>query len=58
MANFIYVFGAESRDRLIALQYELLRADEENHIYVFLNKECQSFSCDDIKFAMSDTLTF
>lgn len=58
MENFIYVFGAKSRDRLIALQYELLKADEENHIYVFLNKDYQRFSCDDIKFTMSDTLTF
>ncbi len=58
MANFIYVFGTDSRDKLLAMQYELLKSDEAKCIYVFLNKECQNFSYDGIKFALSDTLTF
>ncbi len=58
MANFIYVFDADGRDELLAMQYELLKSDEIRHIYVFLNKECRNFSCDGVKFALSDTLTF
>lgn len=58
MTNFIYVFGTDSRDKLLAMQYELLKSDEVKRIYVFLNKECQNFSCDGVRFALSDTLTF
>lgn len=58
MGNFIYVFSVESRDKLTAMQYELLKSDEAKHVFVFLNKERQNFSCDDVTYAMSDTLTF
>lgn len=58
MTNFVYVFGTDSRDKLIAMQYELLKSDEAQHVYVFLNKECQTFACDGVRFALSDTLTF
>lgn len=58
MSNFIYVSGEDNRDRLILMGYSLLKQDTENHIYVFLNQGIQDFACSDIKFAMSDTLTF
>lgn len=58
MSNFIYVFDEEGRDRLLSLQYEMLKCDNEKRIYVFLNKERQDFSNNDFKFALSDTLTF
>ena len=58
MPNFIYVFNEEGRDQLLALQYEMLKCDNEKCIYVFLNKERQDFSNNDFKFALSDTLTF
>ena len=58
MGNFIYVFSVESRDKLLAMQYALLKSDEARHVFVFLNKERQDFSCDDVTYAMSDTLTF
>lgn len=58
MPNFIYVFNEEGRDQLLALQYEMLKCDNEKRIYVFLNKERQDFSNNDFKFALSDTLTF
>lgn len=58
MNTFIYVFSDEGRDKLIALQYELLKYDEEKHISVFLNKERQYFSDDEFPYALSDTLTF
>ena len=45
MGNFIYVFSVESRDKLIAMQYALLKSDEARHVFVFLNKERQDI-CD------------
>jgi len=58
MPKFIYVFSKEGRDSLLALQYELLKSDEDKHIFVFLNNERQDFSCDNLAHALSDTLTF
>lgn len=58
MEKFIYVIGEATRDRLVDMGYCLLKEDRAKHIYVFLNQENQNFSCTDIKFAMSDTLTF
>lgn len=55
---FIYVFSDEGRDRLTALQYKLLKYDEERHIYVFVNKERQYFADGEFPYALSDTLTF
>ena len=58
MERFIYVVGEEARDRLVNMGYCLLREDKAKHIYVFLNQDNQKFSCTDIQFEMSDTLTF
>lgn len=58
MANFIYVFSEQERDMLLNKQYEMLRCDEQNRIYVFLNKEQQHFDCENIAYVLSDTLTF
>lgn len=58
MPKFIYVFSEEERDKLCSLQYEMLKCDTAKHIYVFLNKERKDFSRNEIKFALSDTLTF
>lgn len=58
MGAFIYVFSDRGRDELLALQYELLRCDEERHIFVFLNKEQRYFTDGNFPYALSDTLTF
>lgn len=58
MGNFIYVFSADGKDKLLSMQYELLKSDDARNIFVFLNKERQDFSCDGIPCAISDTLTF
>lgn len=55
---FIYVFSEEGRDALLARQYELLKGDEARHVYVFINKFEQNFSCDGIPYVLADTLTF
>lgn len=56
--GFIYVFSEEGRDALLARQYELLKSDSFKHIYIFVNKDEQNFSCDGIPYALSNTLTF
>lgn len=58
MANFIYVFDEKGRDALLAHKYEMLKHDEQKHIYVFINKESQTFAGGDFAYALSDTLTF
>lgn len=59
--KFIYVFNMNVRDRLLAANYKLLKADENQNIYVFENRETLIFSetsTEDLKFVISDTLTF
>ena len=58
MERFIYVVGEEARDRLVNMGYRLLREGNAKNIYVYLSQDNQNFSCTDIQFAMSDTLTF
>lgn len=58
MSNFIYAFSTECRDKLLSMQYELLKSDDVKCIYVFLNNGRQDFSCYGIQCALSDTLTF
>ena len=58
MNGFIYVFSDEGRDVLLFRRYELLKSDNAKHIYVFVNKGDQNFTCDGAPYALSDTLTF
>lgn len=58
MGAFIYVFSDVGRDKLLALQYEMLRCDAEKHIFVFVNEEPQCFAGGDFPYALTDTLTF
>ena len=37
--NFIYVFDKQARDMLLADGFHLLKSDERNEIYVFVNQE-------------------
>nr|DAE53043.1 MAG TPA: hypothetical protein [Caudoviricetes sp.] len=56
--KFIYVFGKEYRDVLLANEYKLLKSDTKNNIYVFENKSETKLSFEKIDYALSDTLTF
>jgi len=56
--KFIYVFGKEYRDALLANEYKLLKSDTKNNIYVFENKSETKLSFEKIDYALSDTLTF
>ena len=59
--KFIYVFDTDSRDKLLSANYQLLKADEQQNIFVFENKETHTFAAsdaEDFNFVLSDTLTF
>lgn len=60
-SKFIYVFDKDARDRLLSASYQLLKADEQQNIFVFENKEIYIFAAnnaEDFTFVLSDTLTF
>lgn len=61
LGKFIYVFDTGARDKLLFANYQLLKADEQQNIFVFENKETHAFAAnnaDDFVFVLSDTLTF
>lgn len=58
MFMFIYVFSTQDRDKLLSKNYNLLKSDERNNIYVFENNNQLVFDNADMKFVFSDTLTF
>lgn len=55
---FIYVMDTRSRDALLKLGYELLKANNEQIVWIFVNKSDLQFDSLDIPCVVSDTLTF
>lgn len=55
---FIYVFSIEDRDNLISKNYNLIKSDERNNVYVFDNNDQLVFDNTNMKFVYSDILTF
>lgn len=58
MENFIYVFDENARDQLLSRGGEMLGQNNEKHIFVFLNTGNLNFEDEDIRYVLSDTLTF
>lgn len=58
MENFIYVFDENARDQLLSKGCEMLGQNNEEHIFVFLNTGNLKFEDEDIRYVLSDTLTF
>lgn len=58
MEKFIYVFSKNDRDSLIAAGYALLKSDEKNDLYVFVNQANMTFDLVDVSFVWTDILTF
>lgn len=42
--RFIYVMRKEDVDKLENLGYRFIKEDENNHVWIFENKECENFS--------------
>lgn len=55
---FIYVFDENACDQLLSHGYNMLKRDDVNHVYIFLNDERQCFTDGSFQYALSDTLTF
>ena len=58
MENFVYVFDEKTRDQLLSDGYELLGQNNEQHIFVFLNKDILNFGDNDLRYVLSDMLIF
>lgn len=58
MKKFIYVYSADAKDKLLAANYKLIKSDERNNIYIFLNEDKLSFASLDVSYILSDTMTF
>lgn len=59
MSKFIYVFTKEAMKDLKKKGYELLREDEKNQIWIFVNKDPDSLEfTTDYQCVLSDTLSF
>lgn len=55
---FLYVMDIESRDRLLNLGFELLKSNDEKTVWIFVNKQEQTFDEIDAPCVVSDVLTF
>jgi len=58
MEKFIYVFNPDTRDEFLKRGFTLLKSDNENGIYVFVNQPSLMFAVTDASYLLSDTLTF
>lgn len=55
---FIYVFDKDSKEKMIELGYTLLKESEDGQQCVFNIDENFTYSLSDVKYVMSDILTF
>lgn len=59
MSNkFIYVFSSHDKEQMILRGFNLIKSDAERNIYVFENKEAMQFSISEVRYVLSDMLTF
>lgn len=55
---FIYVFDKDSKEKMLELGYALLKESEDGQQCVFNIDENVTYSLSDVKYVMSDILTF
>lgn len=58
MNKFIYVFSQSDRDKMLFKGFLLLKSDQHNNMYVFLNEGNLTLDDLDISYILSDKLTF
>lgn len=65
MKKFIYVFNNEAKNKLLNLGYNLIKSDDNSHVYIFNSEnKSRTFSADiiegtiDVSYILSDSLTF
>ena len=52
------MFDADAKNKLLAMQFMMLKSDDKNNVYIFVNDDNENFAVDDIPYMISDTLTF
>ena len=55
---FIYVFDEDTKDKMIALGYELLKESEDGKEFVFYINNNFTYTLSDEKYVVLDILTF
>lgn len=55
---FIYVFDEDAKNKMIALGYELVKESEDSKEFVFCINDNFTYSLSNIKYVVSDVLTF
>lgn len=55
---FIYVFDEETKDKMIELGYDLIKESKDGKEFVFCFNNNSIYSFSDIKYVVSDVLTF
>lgn len=58
IGQFIYVFSEHDKDILFNKGFMLLTFDREKQVYVFVNKEQHNFDESEVKFVVSDVISF
>ena len=58
MNKFIYVFSQSDRDEMLFKGFLLLKSDQHNNMYVFLNEGDLALDDLGISYILSDKLTF
>lgn len=58
MNKFIYVFSQSDMDKMLFKGFLLLKSDQHNNMYVFLNDGNLTLDDLDISYILSDKLTF
>lgn len=58
MNKFIYVFSQSDMDKMLFKGFLLLKSDQHNNMYVFLNEGNLTLDDLDISYILSDKLTF
>lgn len=54
---FVYVFKTDDRDKMLENGYRLLKADDQNNIFIFEKSDAR-FEQLGVTFILSNTLTF
>lgn len=58
MHKFIYVFSRKDGEKLLELGYRLMKYDETQDVWIFLNDEHLDFAKSEMSYVMLDTLSF
>lgn len=57
-SQFIYVFDAKDRDRLLNDGFMLLKSDDDGSLFIFAADDSEDYDFGDMSYVMSNTLTF